>query len=326
MLPLTSANLTENAQEKELSPGDTLSSSNEDESEKASSTRILKLFYFNNATHTHYFSDTETLNKLKTKFENDSPNEFTSGYSIRPTEIIFIFLILLLWAFSLRKFLKNFDKLRITHYREITHKYQIHEPQNINQIRVCNKPTDSVIHSRDPIKRLSLYPRSPEVDKKSLSVKDLKAYDLNEKLSHTTSVLSLDEGSSRYSSVEASPNLRHYQSIVDGRRLAYKVQKIDSLEPERNCNLLDPNVIPPLVRSSLLDLHRRSMENLSVASNTSNATSHLFARKENAVNMLQIKPCLVQKDSLNSNDSYMNKKKSITLNDKITIKFSESSV
>lgn len=71
---------------------------------------------------------------IKTKFDNDNPNEFTNGYFIRLPELIVIGFILMLWILALRKFFKNFDKIRTTHYREIPYKYRIKDPENLNKV------------------------------------------------------------------------------------------------------------------------------------------------------------------------------------------------
>jgi len=240
---------------------------------KKKTTKILRVFFVN-STNTNLDIDSDIDSSIeseistkspKTKFENDSPNEFSNGnYSF--FEIALIIVILLLWLFSLRKFLKKFEKLRFTHYREITQKYRLHEPQNLNQVRVCRKQTDSVIYSRDPIKRLSIYPTAVDDDKQTLKTKlskaklissDIRIYESNE--NDSISVESLNNFS-KFSSLDAKPSTKH--------RTESKLKKNTSLEPfvKRSNNFLDPNVImiPSLVRSSLLDLHRRSMENLSI--------------------------------------------------------------
>jgi hypothetical protein len=237
-------------------------------------TKILRVFFVN-STNTNKDIDSDidsgieseiSTKSPKSKFENDSPNEFTNGNSISFFEIALIIVILLLWLFSLRKFLKKFEKLRFTHYREITQKYRLHEPQNLNQVRVCRKQTDSVIYSRDPIKRLSIYPTAIDDEKQTLKTKlskaklissDIRIYESNE--NDSISVESLNNFS-KFSSLDAKPSTK--------RRTESKLKKNTSLEPfvKRSNNFLDPNVImiPSLVRSSLLDLHRRSVENLSI--------------------------------------------------------------
>jgi hypothetical protein len=60
----------------------------------------------------------------KAKADYDAPNEFSSGYNIRFSEIMILMVILLIWVFSLRKLIKNFDKLRTTNYRDINYRYR----------------------------------------------------------------------------------------------------------------------------------------------------------------------------------------------------------
>ena len=239
---------------------------------KRKTTKILKLFFISpnvSKLEKGIVDEAETTTKLpKAKFENDSPNEFTSGNSINPFEIALIVVIILIWLYSLRKFLKKFEKLRFTHYskeKEISQKYRLHEPHNLNQVRVCRKPTDSVIYSRDPIKRLSIYPTTQEEEKSTLKMKiskaklissDIRIYESNE--DETNSIESLTSVS-KISSKDTKCNTKKSEG---------KLKKNTSLEPfvKRSNNFLDPNLmmIPSLVRTSLLDLHRRSVENLSI--------------------------------------------------------------
>lgn len=118
----------------------------------------------NLSTNTQLFGDLETrynkklalvTNSTKSikllKFDNDIPNEFSNDYYIRLSEVIIIVFILILWILSLRKFFKNFDKIRTTHYREIPYKYRVKDPENLNKIRVCRYPSQGVIFTNDPV-------------------------------------------------------------------------------------------------------------------------------------------------------------------------------
>ena len=272
-------------------------------------TKILKLF-LRNFTYSPLTAmsldapeaeSSMTTKNPKTKFENDTPNEFSSGHTIRVFEIVLIFLILLLWLFSLRKFLKSFEKLRFTHYREITQKYRLYEPHNLNQVRVCRKQTDSVIYSRDPIKRLSLYPTTADEEKSALKIKMTKCKVINSnlKICEEDEVESGSLGSCSNSSV-ADPHSQR-QAINEN-----KIKKINSLEPleKRSANFLDPNLVPSLVRSSLLDLHRRSAENLAFGTRSPNNTSssNPNIKKETSIH-------LVEKPSVSSSKTDINEKK-----------------
>lgn len=85
---------------------------------------------------------------------NESPNDFTDGYYIRFSEIIIIAAIIVFWLLALRKFTKNFDKIRTTHYREIPYKYKIKDVENLKSVNVTHAAKDGVIFTRDPINNL----------------------------------------------------------------------------------------------------------------------------------------------------------------------------
>ena len=267
-------------------------------------------------------------NMPKMKFEIDSPNEFTNGYELRLIEILFIVFILFLWICSLRKFVKNFDKLRTTHYREIPYKYKLKDPQNINQVRVVHNQTESVIYSRDPIKKLNpgslkseegllsskrsstssktitispsktkLIVESPDLtiqstenlnenfscEKIKFDIEDLSIGNRNsghsrsyESLKHLDSLDEREECSSlgslsnmnkirKQPKVSIEKNMDRFNNNESiKRRYAYQTQKNQSLSTKSN-SLLNPNMLSPFIRQSLLDLHQKSVENITAA-------------------------------------------------------------
>ena len=54
--------------------------------------------------------------------ESGPNNEFSNGYAIRFWELVIVVFVIVLWLGSLYRFIKHFDKLRITHHREIPYK------------------------------------------------------------------------------------------------------------------------------------------------------------------------------------------------------------
>jgi hypothetical protein len=70
------------------------------------------------------------------KFQDTNQyNEFTSGFNLKFYEYFFIFFILCLWFYSLRKCFRNFAKIQTIHYREMPYKYRsTHAPQNISKV------------------------------------------------------------------------------------------------------------------------------------------------------------------------------------------------
>lgn len=116
----------------------------------------------NNADHLIFFESTPSTIKNAKYDPDETSNEFTNGYYIRVSEIFIIVFILLFWLLSLRKFTRNFDKIRTTHYREIPYKYKVKDVENINNVNITSSAKDGVIFTRDPINNLihesKLYP------------------------------------------------------------------------------------------------------------------------------------------------------------------------
>lgn len=61
------------------------------------------------------------------------PNDFSMTYNITTTEGCVILFVLALWILSLRKLIKNFDKLR-TNPIQVPYKYRLKDPENINHV------------------------------------------------------------------------------------------------------------------------------------------------------------------------------------------------
>lgn len=105
---------------------------------------------------THKNQNKTTILTLRaTKFEIENATEFTSGFNLRLAEVLVILFILMLWLLSLLKFMQHFNKIRITHYREIPYKYFLKDPENLSQVRVCRYPSQGVIFTNDPVALVS---------------------------------------------------------------------------------------------------------------------------------------------------------------------------
>lgn len=106
-----------------------------------------------NLTQTHekiLYDETATKNL---KYSTDElPNEFSSGYNIRFSEILIIIGILIFWLIAVRKFSKSFDKIRTTHYREIPYKYKTKDLENPTSLHSSQKETEAF--KRDPLNDL----------------------------------------------------------------------------------------------------------------------------------------------------------------------------
>lgn len=202
------------------------------------------------------------------KYEvNETPNEFTSGYNMKPVEILVILFVLVLWVLSLRKFFKTFGKLRTTHYRDVPYKYKLKDPHNINHIKVVNNQTESVIYSRDPIKSLQVNMYQDNVQTQSSFVSPELFRD---KFSPGL-IVNKKIGSNSFSclnTLEQQQNINDwkYHYDVNGRCKKNSLSNGNiqmRVDFDQSNQFLNPMYnLPPIVRKSLLDLHKKSIENL----------------------------------------------------------------
>lgn len=216
------------------------------------------------------------------KYEvNETPNEFTSGYTMKPVEILVILFILVLWVLSLRKFFKTFGKLRTTHYHDVPYKYKLKDPHNISHIKVVNNQTESVIYSRDPIKSLQFNVCHDNVQTQSNLV--LPEFFRN-KISPGL-VINKKIGSNSFSCLntleQQNINDYKYHFDVNGRCKKNSLSNGDIQMPldfDQSNQFLNPMYnLPPIVRKSLLDLHQKSIENLAQG----NSSEHSVPRTKN---------------------------------------------
>lgn len=260
-------------------------------------------------------SNTDTFGA---KYEvNETPNEFTSGYAMKPVEILVILFVLVLWILSLRKFFKTFGKLRTTHYRDVPYKYKLKDPENINHIKVVNNQTESVIYSRDPIKSLqfNLYQENSHAKTTLLTPEPFVERNLfgpngNRKIvSNSFSCLNMYEnGNMNETEFHFDVNgMRKKNSVSNGN-----IQIPADLEP--NTQLLNPLYnLSPIVRKSLLDLHKKSIENLAQA----NTSEHSTPRTKNK---------LLEKAKSNGSFGNSTNRKRLFEKEHLTVKFLESPV
>ncbi|RNA16819.1 hypothetical protein BpHYR1_027897 [Brachionus plicatilis] len=252
------------------------------------------------------------------KYEVDeTPNEFTSGYAMKPVEIFVILFVLVLWVLSLRKFFKTFGKLRTTHYRDVPYKYKLKDPENINHIKVVNNQTESVIYSRDPIKSLqfNLYhenslPRTSSVVPEPFVGEISPALTLNRKIgSNSFSCLNM------YENEQSNESQYHYD--VNGVRKKNSLSNGNiqmGVDLDQNNQFLNPLYnLSPIVRKSLLDLHKKSIENLSQA-NSGEQMTPLTKKK------------LLEKAKSSSSFNNSTNRKRLFEKEHLTVKFLESPV
>ena len=202
-------------------------------------------------------------------------------------EILIIGVIIFLWLLSIKKFTKQFERIRTTHYREIPYSY--HAKKINDKITIVKHETDSIIHAAS-------YKTSRS---KSLPSDQYKIIDDNE----TKNTASNSENSSpQYRKKDDKLQINKIKLqrksisnqqlfISNAQNSPLKSKNSDSLSPiiiefdaspkklgsisafdtnskylysQQNRNLINPLLIPPVVRRSLLDLHRRSAEHLAM--------------------------------------------------------------
>jgi hypothetical protein len=173
------------------------------------------------------------------------------------TEIIIIFFILALWFLMVRKFIKKFETIRTTHYREIPYSYHQKNLSDQNRIKIIKQEQESMIHiSPLKISRKSIGPLIVEKNENELS------FDNNDVILTRNNSFSLDN-INKLSVQNLSSIIKYNSSPRIVRQIAYNDEYIDRLSIGTDGtkhgsmnNLIDPLKIPSIVRRSLLDLHR----------------------------------------------------------------------
>jgi hypothetical protein len=243
----------------------------------------------------------------------DNPTEFTNGYDMKLPEIVIIVLILICWILSLRKFVKNFDKIRTTHYREIPYKYKIKDPQNINQVRAVDQQIEAVVYTNDTAKMSLNGSNETSVDASAIRAEDaatalngerlnrreynrMRRFNDEKKYQSNTDLFSIDLECkrNRIYDKEQSLSLTNLDQLncdrnsdfdygSDNQQARIYIRKpsssfVDYSESiseqlalpktsklKRDSRLLNPELISPLIKQSLLELHQKSIENIAAA-------------------------------------------------------------
>ena len=163
--------------------------------------------------------------------------------ALRVPEIIIIICVLLLWCGSIYIFIRHSELLRIRH-RDLPFRPSVKPPMNLNHITIVHRTSDMVIHSK------------PRLSSTSMATPSIYSRTLDE-CKHIEVPLSsrLD---SRNHSFDSNVSLRRYS------------------QPEKQ--LLNPQRIASDVTSRLLDLHRKSMDNLSTIRNSVSLSTNNLAK------------------------------------------------
>ena len=162
---------------------------------------------------------------------------------LRVPEVIIVVCVLLLWCGSIFVFIRHSELLRIRH-RDLPYRSSMKPPMNLNHVTVVHRTSDMVIHSKP---RISSNVGIPPTG----FTHNIDEYETSETMSPSHRYVSRKE--------------RQMNSIDSTASGPTKPRS----STHRDEQFLDPYMIPVDVRRSLLDLHRKSMDNLSAMRYTS---------------------------------------------------------
>ncbi|CAF2117839.1 unnamed protein product [Rotaria magnacalcarata] len=171
---------------------------------------------------------------------------------LRLPEVIIVICVLLLWCGSIFSFIRHSELLRIRH-RDLPYRSNMKPPMNLNHITVVHRTSDMVIHSK---------PRRSSALGLPSSV-----------YNHKTN---------KYNKIESTlPARLHFFPKVQ-HSYSYNSNNSIAKHPCHDEQFLNPSMISHDVRRSLLDLHYKSMDNLSAMKHTmSYSTTDVSRRKQN---------------------------------------------
>ncbi|CAF0740202.1 unnamed protein product [Rotaria sp. Silwood1] len=170
----------------------------------------------------------------------DNPHDTDRPNPLRLPEIIIVICVLLLWCGSIIIFIRHSELLRIRH-RDLPFRSTIKSSINLNHITTVNHPSDMFIHSKSQISSASgLTP--------PMSHHKINCY----KQSETVETISL--GISPFSRKRRNTHSFDLNALSSTK---YSFDKHNDKE-----HLLHPHCISSEIKRSLLDLHRKSMDNL----------------------------------------------------------------
>lgn len=208
----------------------------------------------------------------------------SNSFKMELPEILIIAFIIFLWLLTIRKFIKQFERIRTTHYREIPYSYRT-KKMNDNKIIIAKHETDSIIHAipfkttrskslpsdqyKDKNKaNPSSVNSSPEKNRDEIcgnnfqrkSISSHQLFNTNDSIGMKNSdslspiIIKFDSSPKKIGSMKFSTN-----AFNDN----YSKPSFVYVKNETR-DLINPFLIPPIVRRSLLDLHRRSAEHITI--------------------------------------------------------------
>jgi len=176
----------------------------------------------------------------------------------------------------------EFERIRTTHYREMPYSYR-RVLQDTSKIRIVKRETDGVVYlpTLSTLSRTRSYPsdiaETCETEKKKANLK-VRNEVTNESSLNTTTKTELI--APFVTQLNASPN-KNLRRLSQSR--LSELQFNAEFQNNKSLDLINPMLIPPLVRRSLLDLHQKSMDNLSIQKQCSFETSQHSKRSNTAL-------------------------------------------
>ncbi len=176
---------------------------------------------------------------------------------LRVPEVIIVICVLLLWCGSILIFIRHSELLRIRH-RDIPYRFSMKPPMNLNHITVVRRTSDMVIHSKPRLS--SAHGATSRVYKHKID-----EYKTSETI--------------------APPNI--YFPRQERHTFSFDSNSSMPKYPYHEEQYLDPYMISSDVRRSLLDLHRKSIDNVSAMRySMSYSTNDVSARKQSDAQQL----------------------------------------
>ena len=166
---------------------------------------------------------------------------------LRIPEVILVICVLLLWCGSILIFIRHSQLLRIRH-RDLPFRSSMKPPMNLNHITVVHRTSDMVIHSK---------PRNSS------------GVGYNPKITD-------------YENLEPIPPRSIFLSRQRAQTHSFESNHSLSKSRHHGDQFLDPYMISSDVRRSLLDLHRKSMDNiLATRHSISYSTNDISSEEKN---------------------------------------------
>jgi hypothetical protein len=183
---------------------------------------------------------------------------------LRAPEVIIVICVLLLWCGSILIFIRHSELLRIRH-RDLPYRSAVKTPLNLNNITIVNRTSDMVIHSRSAVS--STGGVTPPI---------------------------CSPGMNGYKHVELIPTASQKQRLTRSFDFNTSSTKYSFDKHNDSKQLLHPHRISSEIRRNLLDLHRKSVDNLSTFKYLTSYSTNDMSRREynNGPHLIVKKRCI----------------------------------